>query len=78
MISWFPRLIHLDDRAITEEQRQEAKRLFKRPILEQIAENTTMPLCLKSLHNKISTICINPFSQSDKLKQTSKSVNFII
>ncbi|XP_066589970.1 leucine-rich melanocyte differentiation-associated protein-like isoform X2 [Prorops nasuta] len=72
VISWFPRLIHLDDRIITPEQREEAKRLFKRPFLESFAEQAHFPECIKQLRIKVSTI----FSKStilDKLAGTKNS-----
>lgn len=47
VLSWFPHLIHLDDRLVTEEQRLEARRLYKRPILENIF---TLPECMKDMH----------------------------
>ncbi|CAB3235323.1 unnamed protein product [Arctia plantaginis] len=36
VISQFPSLTHLDDRRVTEDQRLEAQRLYKRPFLERI------------------------------------------
>ncbi|XP_052748552.1 leucine-rich melanocyte differentiation-associated protein-like isoform X2 [Galleria mellonella] len=35
VISQFPSLYHLDDRKVTSDQRQEAQRLYKRPLLER-------------------------------------------
>ncbi|XP_059054579.1 leucine-rich melanocyte differentiation-associated protein-like [Achroia grisella] len=35
VISQFPSLNHLDDRNVTDDQRQEAQRLYKRPLLER-------------------------------------------
>ncbi|XP_043266728.1 leucine-rich melanocyte differentiation-associated protein-like isoform X2 [Venturia canescens] len=60
VISWFPRLIHLDDREVTREQRIEAKRLFKRPIFENFAENAPLPECLKLIHAKITNFFSKP------------------
>lgn len=37
VISWFPRLIHMDDRYVTIHERKEANRLFCRPFLERLA-----------------------------------------
>lgn len=51
MLSWFPHLAHLDDRIVTEEQLLQAKKLFRRSLLEDFA----VPECLKDLHNKIAT-----------------------
>lgn len=31
VLSWFPNLVHLDDRTVTDDQRKEAIRLFNRP-----------------------------------------------
>jgi hypothetical protein len=77
VISWFPRLLHLDDRVITSEQRSEAKRLFKRPIFSQLVEKTPLPNCLKLLHNKLTAIFIKPLILPERLKST-KTSNLII
>lgn len=74
VISWFPQLIHLDDRTVTAEQHLEAKRLYKRPFLEEFTKKIPLPNCLKYLQNKLSTICIKPLKSSDN----SKRVNLII
>ncbi|XP_020292911.1 uncharacterized protein LOC109859151 isoform X2 [Pseudomyrmex gracilis] len=50
VLSWFPYLVHLDDRTVTEEQRLEAKRLYKRPIYEDLIP---LPKCIKDLSDKI-------------------------
>lgn len=76
VISWFPRLVHLDDRIITAEQRTEATRLFRRPLLEQLTENAIIPDCIKVFHSKLSSLFIKN-SLPDKF-QMSKSSNFII
>lgn len=77
VISWFPQLIHLDDRVVTPEQRSEAKRLFKRPLLDQIAGNTQVPECIKHLHNKMSNIFTKP-TVLPVTSKTSKGPNFVI
>ena len=76
VISWFPRLIHLDDREVTQEQRLEAKRLFKRPLLETFAENAPLPECLKLIHNKITNFFAKP-ALPDKFK-VSKTPNLVV
>lgn len=75
VISWFPHLVHLDDRAVTPEQRQEAKRLFKRPLLENLTENAPLPECIKHLHNKIANIFSKP-TLPYKLKP--RGTNFVV
>lgn len=75
VISWFPHLVHLDDRTVTPEQRQEAKRLFKRPLLENLTEYAPLPECIKQLHNKIANIFSKP-TLPCKLKP--RGTNFII
>ncbi|XP_011500843.1 PREDICTED: leucine-rich repeat-containing protein C10orf11-like [Ceratosolen solmsi marchali] len=77
VISWFPRLVHLDDRVITAEQLTEAKRLFKRPIFDQLVEKTPLPNCLKLLHNKLTAMFFKPLVLSEQFKST-KTVNLII
>ncbi|XP_015600694.1 leucine-rich melanocyte differentiation-associated protein isoform X2 [Cephus cinctus] len=76
VISWFPKLVHLDDRIVTNEQRLEAKRLFKRPFLEQLTENAQLPECIKLLHNKVTNV-FGKQALPDKMK-TSRGKNFII
>ena len=71
MISWFPQLNHLDDRTVTTEQRLEAKRLYKRPFLEELTKNIPLPNCLKFLQNKLSTICKNPLKSNDNSRRTN-------
>lgn len=51
VLSWFPHLIHLDDRTVTEQQLLQAKKLFRRSLLEDFV---VVPECLKDLHNKIA------------------------
>ncbi|XP_014475634.1 PREDICTED: leucine-rich repeat-containing protein C10orf11-like isoform X2 [Dinoponera quadriceps] len=62
VISWFPRLVHLDDSRVTADQRKEAGRLFKRPLFEDL-------VCVKYLHNRLT----NTFWSFDKQKK-----NFIV
>ncbi|KAM3967103.1 leucine-rich melanocyte differentiation-associated protein [Aphomia sociella] len=44
VISQFPSLNHLDDRKVTEDQRQEAQRLYKRPLLERFVSSRSSGL----------------------------------
>lgn len=76
VISWFPHLAHLDDRTITLDQRQEAKRLYKRPFLETISEHAPLPECLKYLHKKLAILFSKPVLP-DKM-QTARGTNVII
>lgn len=39
IISLFPKLIHLDDRAVNAYQRQEAERIYKKPLVDRIIPN---------------------------------------
>ncbi|CAL1685416.1 unnamed protein product [Lasius platythorax] len=73
VLSWFPHLMHLDDRIVTDEQLLEAKRLFKRPLFENVIE---LPECIKDLHNKIN-IFSKPSILSDGQK-ISRGTNLII
>lgn len=59
IISLFPTLVHLDDRAVTEDQRAEAHRMYRRPLLERIASKTPtslVPTYLRSVTDKVSEI----------------------
>lgn len=35
IVSWFPELVHLDDRTVTVDEHTEARRLYKRPLTER-------------------------------------------
>ncbi|GLH07205.1 Uncharacterized protein GBIM_12723 [Gryllus bimaculatus] len=52
VISWFPNLIHLDDRAVTEDQKNEAHRLFRRPFLERLSISTSRSSYLRVIQEK--------------------------
>ncbi|EFN86677.1 leucine-rich melanocyte differentiation-associated protein isoform X2 [Harpegnathos saltator] len=54
VISWFPMLVHLDDSKVTADQRREARKLFKRPLFEDLLQHTIVPECVKHLHNRIT------------------------
>nr|XP_022901591.1 leucine-rich melanocyte differentiation-associated protein-like isoform X2 [Onthophagus taurus] len=56
IISLFPNLIHLDDRVVTDDQREEAQKLYKRPFYEQLITRTSLPMCLRSVKNKVQNI----------------------
>ncbi|XP_012530938.1 leucine-rich melanocyte differentiation-associated protein isoform X4 [Monomorium pharaonis] len=51
VLSWFPRLMHLDDRIVTDQQLLQTKKLFRRSLLEDFV---AVPECIKNLHNKIA------------------------
>ncbi|XP_023934827.1 leucine-rich melanocyte differentiation-associated protein isoform X2 [Bicyclus anynana] len=46
VISQFPSLSHLDDRKVTDDQRAEAQRLYKRPLLERLVRPATGGLAI--------------------------------
>ncbi|KAJ8724588.1 hypothetical protein PYW08_016062 [Mythimna loreyi] len=61
VISQFPALNHLDDRKVTEDQRLEAQRLYKRPFFERIAKpvglsQISSSATWNSFQNKITTL----------------------
>lgn len=58
MISLFPNLIHLDDRYVTDDQRREADRMYKRPLLERIVSKAppNLPNYLRSVSEKVTGI----------------------
>ncbi|XP_018321396.1 uncharacterized protein LOC108734360 [Agrilus planipennis] len=70
VISLFPNLIYLDDRGITKEQREEAQKIYNRPILERMAikNSTAMPNCLKAITDRITALCspVPPFAVPQK------------
>lgn len=75
VISWFPRLEHLDDRIVTPEQQREAKRLFKRPLFASITDNS-FPECFKRLHNTMTNIFVKP--QVSGTIKPRKITNFVV
>ncbi|KAK7872172.1 hypothetical protein R5R35_001735 [Gryllus longicercus] len=52
VISWFPNLIHLDDRVVSEDQKNEAHRLFRRPFLERLSISTSRSSYLRVIQEK--------------------------
>jgi len=70
MISLFPTLVHLDDRAVTEHDRTEANRMYRRPLLERIAFKSplSLPTYLRSVTDKVSELLspVPPFAQPQK------------
>ncbi|XP_011314897.1 leucine-rich repeat-containing protein C10orf11-like [Fopius arisanus] len=76
VISWFPRLEHLDDRTVTPEQRREAKRLFKRPLFENLTENTPFHECITQIQNTVVSM-FTKTSLHDR-KGTQKVSNLVV
>ncbi|XP_071652900.1 leucine-rich melanocyte differentiation-associated protein-like isoform X1 [Temnothorax longispinosus] len=72
VLSWFPHLVHLDDRTVTEQQLLQAKKLFRRSLLEDFV---VVPECIKDLHNKMA-VCSKP-SASDK-QRVLNGTNLIV
>ncbi|XP_032515941.1 leucine-rich melanocyte differentiation-associated protein-like isoform X1 [Danaus plexippus] len=64
VVSQFPSLTHLDDRKVTDDQRSEAHRLYKRPLLERIikpgsgglSQLMSSSITWNSVHNKLSSL----------------------
>ncbi|KAF7998609.1 hypothetical protein HCN44_011017 [Aphidius gifuensis] len=75
VISWFPKLKHLDDRVVTVEQQREAKRLFKRPLFERLADNS-LSECIKNLHFKVTNIFVRPTSSAPI--KSHKIMNYVV
>lgn len=59
VISWFPDLLHLDDRSVTDDQRHEAHRLFKRPFLERISFSGPGSSYLQIIQDKLIHFCVS-------------------
>lgn len=55
VISWLPQLIYLDDRIITDDQRQEANRLYGRPYYKVFLEDQ-VPVFMQRLMGKLKGI----------------------
>lgn len=49
MISWFTELQYLDDQAVTKGEKMEAHRLYKRPLLERIANREPISKLIKTV-----------------------------
>lgn len=71
VLSWFPYLVHLDDRLVTEEQRLEAKRLYKRPMLENIF---TLPDRVKDIHFRMAFSKLLTFDGQKKPRETNSII----
>lgn len=56
MISLFPTLDHLDDRKVTDEQRKEAQRLYRRPLLERLNVKTPLPTYIRTVSEKLTNL----------------------
>ncbi|CAH0553901.1 unnamed protein product [Brassicogethes aeneus] len=56
IISLFPDLKHLDDRAVTEEQKQEAQRMYQKPFVERLMQKTQtkLPTYLRNVSDRVS------------------------
>ncbi|XP_011699705.1 PREDICTED: leucine-rich repeat-containing protein C10orf11-like isoform X1 [Wasmannia auropunctata] len=72
VLSWFPHLVHLDDRTVTEQQLLQAKKLFKRSLLEDFV---AVPECIKELHNKIAVHSKSPASDR---RRVSNETNLVV
>ncbi|XP_026330468.1 leucine-rich melanocyte differentiation-associated protein-like [Hyposmocoma kahamanoa] len=64
VVSQFPSLHHLDDRKVTEDQRSEAQRLYKRPFFERLvkpgpgglSQLVHTSVTWNSVHNKVTSM----------------------
>lgn len=56
MISLFPKLIHLDDTIVTEDQREEAYRIYKRPLLDRVFPSKNIPDYIRTVSDKMSNV----------------------
>ncbi|XP_039302697.1 internalin I isoform X2 [Solenopsis invicta] len=64
VLSWFPHLVHLDDRTVTKQQLLQAKKLFRRSVLEDFV---AVPECIKDMHNKIAVYPNPPVSDKQRV-----------
>ncbi|EEZ97805.1 Leucine-rich repeat-containing protein C10orf11 homolog-like Protein [Tribolium castaneum] len=49
IISLFPKLVHLDDRPVNTDQRIEAERLYRKPLVERLVMNISTPEYLRHI-----------------------------
>lgn len=56
MISIFPKLVHLDDRIITDDQRIEAARLYKNALLDKMFSKSNVPEYFRTISGKMSNM----------------------
>ncbi|XP_019878234.2 uncharacterized protein LOC109606101 isoform X2 [Aethina tumida] len=70
LISLFPQLKHLDDRTVTADQRAEAEKMYKRPLLERFVHNSQrkLPSYLQAVTSKVSNLVCSssPFIENEK------------
>lgn len=71
IVSWFPELVHLDDRTVTADEHTEARRLYKRPLTERFPYRES----LKQLFSSVTT-SVQHILQKRKLP-SEHSNNFI-
>ncbi|XP_063931743.1 leucine-rich melanocyte differentiation-associated protein-like isoform X1 [Zophobas morio] len=58
IVSLFPKLVHLDDRPVTPDQRKEAERLYRKPLVERLVMKThaNLPEYLRHISDVVSDI----------------------
>ncbi|GLV44151.1 Misexpression suppressor of KSR 4 [Carabus blaptoides fortunei] len=58
MISLFPSLDHLDDRQVSDEQRQEEQRMYRWPLLDRLStkSNQVLPAYLSTVSDKLTNL----------------------
>ncbi|XP_054280573.1 leucine-rich melanocyte differentiation-associated protein-like [Macrosteles quadrilineatus] len=56
VISWFSCLSHLDDEPVREDERQEAHRLYKRPLLERLISHKSLNALITRVNSAFSLI----------------------
>ncbi|KYN03609.1 PREDICTED: leucine-rich repeat-containing protein C10orf11-like [Cyphomyrmex costatus] len=70
VLSWFPHLVHLDDRTVTKQQLFQAKKLFKHSLLE----NFVMPEYIKDLHNIVTIYSKSPMFDRQRVLNESNLI----
>uniref|UniRef100_A0A1B6FF38 U2A'/phosphoprotein 32 family A C-terminal domain-containing protein n=1 Tax=Cuerna arida TaxID=1464854 RepID=A0A1B6FF38_9HEMI len=68
VVSWFPALEHLDDQPVTVDERMEAHRLYKRPLLERLINKEPVRKIAKSLSGVLGLV--QRHNQSSGLKSS--------
>lgn len=56
IVSWFRELVHLDDRTVTVDEQIEARRLYKRPLIERLPYKESLKQLVSSVTTSVQHI----------------------
>ncbi|CAH1981054.1 unnamed protein product [Acanthoscelides obtectus] len=77
MVSLFRKLVHLDDRAVSNHERNQAQKLYPRSLMERLVTKSqqTMPECLRNVSGKVSEMLqVTPDFISEQLHHKKNGI----